>query len=206
MPLPAPASRRHLHTRRTEFRGYLRDDGLWDIEGQLHDTKTYGFQSNDRGEVTPGTPIHGMTVRLTLDEGMTIVAAQVAMDDTPYGECTRAAPPVQGLVGRTVGKGWRKTINEVLGGVQGCTHMRELLFNMATAAYQTMWPWREHERRRQDLPRAQPGVPPPHIGQCMTWAVDSPVTQRVEPMFYRPRSADGTAPASATAATEAQNA
>jgi hypothetical protein len=65
--------------------------------------------------------------------------------------------------------------------------MRELLFNMATAAYQTMWPWREHERRREGRPRAHPEVAPPHIGQCMTWAADSPVTQRVEPMFYRPR-------------------
>lgn len=187
MPLPDPAPRRHLHTRATEFRGYLREDGLWDIEGQLRDIKSYGFISSDRGEMPPGTPIHGMTVRLTLDEGMTIVAANVAMDDTPYGECRLAAPPVQGLVGRTIGKGWRKTINEVIGGTQGCTHMRELLFNMATAAYQTMWPWREHERRREGRPRAHPDVAPPHIGQCMTWAADSPVTQRVEPMFYRPR-------------------
>ena len=110
--------------------------------------------------------------------------------------CVQAAPPVQGLVGRSVGRGWRKTINEVLGGVQGCTHMRELLFNMATAAYQTMWPWRETERRRLGQDRAQPLEPPPHIGQCMTWAVDSPVTARIEPMFYRPRK-----PASETASS-----
>ena len=187
MPLSAAAPRQHLHTRRTEFHGFLREDGLWDIEGTLTDAKTYAYQSSERGDVPAGTPVHGIKVRMTLDEQMRIVAIEAAMDHTPYGECVQAGPPVQGLVGRSVGRGWRKTINEVLGGVQGCTHMRELLFNMATAAYQTMWPWRETERRRLGQDRAQPLEPPPHIGQCMTWAVDSPVTARIEPMFYRPR-------------------
>ena len=33
MPLSEPtAPRKHLHTRNGECRGYLRDDGLWEIE------------------------------------------------------------------------------------------------------------------------------------------------------------------------------
>ena len=33
--LPAAASRRHIHTRRVTSQGFLRDDGLWDIDGEL---------------------------------------------------------------------------------------------------------------------------------------------------------------------------
>ncbi len=40
MPLPPVAPREHLHTREIEWRGYRREDELWDIEGRLVDTKT----------------------------------------------------------------------------------------------------------------------------------------------------------------------
>ena len=70
MPLPEPAPREHLHTRQIECRGYRRDDGLWDIEGTLVDTKTYGFFSHARGDVEPGQPVHNMSIRLTIDDDL----------------------------------------------------------------------------------------------------------------------------------------
>lgn len=194
MPLPSPQPRRHLHTRRTEFQGFLREDGLWDIEGHLSDTKTYGFLSSERGDLPPGEPIHGMWVRLTVDEDMRIVQAVARMDHTPYGHCVSAEPSLNGLVGETLGPGWRKTIARVMGGEAGCTHLRELLFATATAAYQTIWPWREHERLQRGQERADADRPPPHLGQCITWAWNSPVTQRREPGFYRADAPDGTPP------------
>lgn len=33
--------RRLIHQRHVECRGYLRPDGLWDIEGRLEDVKTH---------------------------------------------------------------------------------------------------------------------------------------------------------------------
>ena len=44
MPLPPPAPRAPQHTRTTVFNGYRRDDGLWDIEGELRDTKSVPFE------------------------------------------------------------------------------------------------------------------------------------------------------------------
>ena len=43
MPLTEPAARELLHTRVIDMRGYIRDDGLWDIEGHLTDNKSYGY-------------------------------------------------------------------------------------------------------------------------------------------------------------------
>ena len=39
--LAAPVPRTHVHTRDVQYRGYRREDGLWDIEAELTDTKTY---------------------------------------------------------------------------------------------------------------------------------------------------------------------
>lgn len=183
MPLPAPAPRRHLHTRDVSYTGFLREDGLWDIEGRMADTKTYDIHMSERGDMPPGTPVHGMSVRVTIDDAMKIHAIAAAMDHTPFSECLRGEDPMQGMVGQSMGPGWRHTIERVLGGVQGCTHLRELLFNLATAAYQTVFPYREQEQRAcgaASTPRAEP---PYHLGRCIAWRFDGPVVERHYPQF-----------------------
>ena len=58
MPLPPPVERKHLHTRTFQFSGYRRGDGLWDIDGHMTDTKTYGFKNEFRGEIGPDEALH----------------------------------------------------------------------------------------------------------------------------------------------------
>ena len=56
MPLSNPAPRKPMHTRTVECRGYLRDDGRWDIEGHLIDTKPFDIPNEDRGgEIPPAS-------------------------------------------------------------------------------------------------------------------------------------------------------
>lgn len=184
MPLPEPAPRRHLHTRAVSYRGFLREDGLWDIEGELSDTKTYGFQRSDGTDMPPGRPIHHMSIRVTVDESMTIRAIAVAMDHTPFGECLQGEDPMQRMVGARLGPGWRQSIEKALGGVRGCTHLRELLFNMATAAYQTIFPWRERERRLAGQASEAVTEPPYHLGRCIAWDPNGAVTARYYPQFF----------------------
>jgi hypothetical protein len=183
MPLPEPAPRRHLHTRAVTYNGFLRDDGLWDIEGSMSDVKTYGFERSDGSDMPAGAPIHGMHIRLTVDEDMTIRAIATSMDHTPFGECQQGVDPMQRMVGARLGPGWRQAIEKALGGVRGCTHLRELLFNMATAAYQTVFPWRERERRLAGVAPAQNAQPPYHLGRCIAWDVDGAVALRYYPQF-----------------------
>ena len=183
MPLPAPAPRTHLHTRAVVFRGYHREDGLWDIEAEMSDAKTYGFERHERGPMAPGEPIHGMAIRATVDDHMTIRQIASSMDHTPFGECQQGRDPMQQMVGVTMGPGWRQAIERALGGIQGCTHLRELLFNMATAAYQTIPAYRERLRREAGLPETESEHPPYHLGKCLAWDFDGPVVQRHHPRF-----------------------
>jgi Protein of unknown function (DUF2889) len=181
--LPEPAPRRPLHTRRVTCRGHLREDGLWDIDGELIDTKTFAYRSPDNHDRQPGEAAHRMVIRLTVDDTMIVRAAVAAMPATPFAECQGAASPMQGLIGATVGPGWRKAIDAAMGGTLGCTHLRELLAAMATVAYQTIPHYREHERRLGGARSPWGDQPRPHMGKCLAWDFNGPVIARVAPQF-----------------------
>lgn len=185
--LPAPTPRRPIHTRRISFEGFLRDDGLWDIDCQLSDTKANDIVMRERGVLPAGEPVHLLQVRLTVDDRFTIQAVQTGVVNVPFQEChVPADAPMQKLVGLTMGPGWRKMIEGAIGGVGGCTHLRELVFNAATAAFQMIPHHRATESGRKDDTPVD-GKPPFYMGQCMTWAFDGPVVQRLAPVFFRPK-------------------
>ena len=177
MPLPPPAPRTPQHTRTTVFNGYRRDDGLWDIEGELRDTKSVPFEIPGDGVWQPGEAIHGLKIRVTIDTAFTVRDIAVAMDDVPHPECPQAQAPMHRMIGTTMGPGWRKAIETHLGGIQGCAHLRELLFNMATAAYQTL---------PDEAEPADPARAPHHLGKCLAWDFAGPVVARHHPMFFSP--------------------
>jgi Protein of unknown function (DUF2889) len=179
MPLSPPAPREAIHTRRVEVRGYRRADGLWDIEGHLADTKTYPFRNKDRGEVKAGEPVHDMWLRLTIDDEMTVQAVEAATEASPYAVCGAITPNFQRLVGLRIGPGLRGKVKDRLGGTEGCTHLVELIWPIATAAYQTILPLKESERRAGA--RKRPAI----LDTCHALASDGEVVKTHWPEFYR---------------------
>ena len=196
MPLSPPQERELLHCRDIVLRGYQRADGLYDIEAQLTDTKSYGFASRDRGYVEAGEPIHGMWLRLTIDETRTIVSCEAASDYTPYTICPTAAPNFARLAGLQIKPGFLKEAGMRVGGAVGCTHLRELLQQIATTAYQTIDParaMREAEAAGENRPgsdkvdervTAKMGGAPAILNTCIAYGTDSPVVQRRWPDLY----------------------
>lgn len=186
MPLSEPAPRAHLHTRTVECRGYRREDGLWDIEGHLVDTKTYPFDSNARGPMPPGTPVHDMWIRLTMDDELVVRGVEAVTDASPFPVCPEITPNFQRLVGLSIKSGWTQQVRNLLGGTQGCTHLVELLGPVATTAFQTIFSWRERQRRAQTAAGAPAGPQrrPPHLDTCHALASDGPEVARVWPAFY----------------------
>jgi hypothetical protein len=90
------------------------------------------------------------------------------------------------FVGMTMGSGWRQTIEKTIGGLQGCTHLRELLFNIATAAFQTIPHHREMQRVARGEPMHDAHTPPFFVDRCMTWDASGPVVARLMPQFAKP--------------------
>ena len=177
MPLSDPAPRELLHLRDIELRGYRRADGLFDIEARLTDTKTYAFANQDRGEIRPGMPLHGMLARMTVDADMVIQHFEAATEYAPFALCVQAAPNFAALAGLTIGRGFLRAANERVGGIKGCTHLRELLAQMATVALQTMVVVRS---KRKVSPEARPAV----LDTCLAYEDGGAVARRTWPELY----------------------
>ena len=137
--LPPATKRQPVHTRRIECQGYLRDDDLWDIEAHLIDTKSYTFQNQHRGDIAPGEPLHDMWIRMTIDDQRVIHDLVAVTDASPYAGCPDITPNFKVLIGEQIGPGWTAKVKRLLGGVQGCTHLVELLSPLATTAFQTLY-------------------------------------------------------------------
>ena len=166
MPLPSPQARQPLHLRRIEVRGYQRDDGLIDIEARIIDTKSQPFHQESRGRMLPvGGHLHDMSMRLTLDDAFTVREAIAVSDATPHTMCPAAADSIAQLCGLTIGAGWNRAVRERLGGARGCTHLTELLAQMATVAFQAVFA--EHKAR---APKLDANGRPVKIDSCYAYA------------------------------------
>lgn len=124
------------HTRAITVEAYARDDGLWDLEAHITDIKTRDVQLMS-GQRLAGQPWHDLWLRITIDTQLLIVAAEAASDSVPYpGHCQTITPQYQSLVGVSLVHGFRKQLQQRLGGVLGCTHLTELAQVLPTAAIQ----------------------------------------------------------------------
>ncbi len=139
MPLPPTSvARERIHTRRIEIEGFLREDGMLDLDASLVDVKDRDFPLAS-GLRPAGVPVHLMRVRLTLDRELNIVDAFACSDFVPYpSHCDTIGPAYGALVGLNLVRGFRRTVMEMFGEVRGCSHLTELLHSMPTAAIQTL--------------------------------------------------------------------
>lgn len=198
MPLSPPVEREHIHTRTVTCTGHRRADGLWDIEGHITDVKTYGFDSDWRGRVEPGTPVHDMWIRLTMTDDLQIVAVEAVTDASPFRICPDITPNFQRLVGLKIRPGFTGQVRDRLGGTEGCTHLVELLQPVATTAFQTIFPYlnrkkREAEKGGDGRPAAPmpEGRRPPLLDTCHAFASDGPVVAQYWPDYAKPKAPAG---------------
>jgi hypothetical protein len=179
--LSEPRPRERFHTRTLEINGYRRDDALWDIEGHLTDVKPAAIDAGD-GERQPGEPIHEMWLRLTIDEDMLVHQAEAVTDHSPFRICPEAAPNFAKLAGIRIGPGWTRAVRQRVGGVHGCTHLVEMLGQMATAAMQTLWSARMAKRKVSS--DGKPVPPSGLLNSCHAYNTVGPVVRELYPAHY----------------------
>ena len=191
MPLSPPSAQRTpQHLRHVHYRSFLRADGLWDIEGELLDTKAVDTpHPTGPGVRKAGEPIHHMHIRATIDTQLVVHAIEASLQAHPVQGCPGALQAMQRMVGCSMARGWRRSIDTHLAGMAGCTHLRELLSNMATAAFQS-------------IPQAfasAPGQPPAFLGRCTGWDWSGPGVATHFPQFIHWEGAAPAAPGTARA-------
>lgn len=188
-PLTLPTvPRERLHCRAVTYDCFKREDGLFDIEAHLVDTKDHDFALLT-GVRPAGIPVHDMWARVTIDAGFTIVDIEVVTDSMPYpGACDRIAPEYRKLLGANLVSGFRRHLHDLLGGVKGCTHVTEMLSNLPTAAIQMF-----AGLRREDEGQGKPF----QLDRCHVLETTSDTVRRYYPRWHK--EAPPTAPAVAPA-------
>jgi hypothetical protein len=186
MALPSAAPERQLkHRRSIEVNIYARDNGLWEVDAVIRDTKTYATPLAG-GLRQAGEPIHDMLLRVVVDERLNIVEAGSETRAMPYqGHCNDLGDVYQRLVGLNLLQGFRREVNQRLGGVVACTHLTELTQVLPTAVVQAFAG--SVLDTRED---SESGKEPFQIHRCHALRRDGPVVQTFYPRWHRPAVSD----------------
>ena len=113
------------HNRTIEGMGYKREDGLWDIEVFLIDSKTFSFKNMHKGYISAGEPLHDMAIRLTLNDDRQIIDLEAVIGSGPYNACPQAVINCEKLTGELVVSVFHRKVLKILGPEKGCRHITD---------------------------------------------------------------------------------
>lgn len=188
MPLSSPAPRKPFHIRSINCQGYQREDGLWEVEGHLKDTRGFDVNTPWRGLIPQGEPVHDMWMRITFSEDRIIQAVEVVTDVAPYPDsCPHGVASYQNLVGLNIGAGFAKRARERVGARTSCTHQTELLRVLGSVAIQTLGVNYTHVNKSLGNATAMygdRGARPAILESCHSYATDNPIVNELWPAFY----------------------
>lgn len=173
-----PEARTPLHTRTIRVDGYGCADGQIEVEAFLTDVKHYDVPQHDGSTLRAGDPMHDMHVTMRVDDHGTITAFEARTRVGPHALCQVGAANFGRLVGLSIKRGFLKAAAERVGGTEGCTHLRELLQQMATVAFQSQ---RESRVKAYDQ---DPQRRPPLIDSCAAWAAAGDWVRVRFPQFH----------------------
>ena len=182
--LPDVAPRKLKHRRTFCYEVYEREDGLWDIDAQMLDHKSSDITVAN--QVRPvGEPLHDMVLRITLDQTLTIVAAQAMTLNAPYmTQCPSINPDYAQLVGLNVLRGFRKAVKDLFAQTAGCTHITELANTLPTVAIQGVGTELAQRRRLKNAEVGETGEKPFQLDQCHALSSDGEVARIYYPKWY----------------------
>ncbi len=184
MPLPVSENREHIHTRTITMQAFRRVDGLMDVEGHLTDVKPFEHQMMD-GLRRAGEPVHDLWLRISLDDNFVVMEVEACMDRGAHDLCPGAEPNFARLIGLQIGPGWNKKIKAAMSPGLGCTHIIEMLAQMATTAMQASWSRKPGEQL--DMPPAKERqMEPRMLNACFPYRQSSPWVKEHFPNAYIP--------------------
>ncbi len=185
MALPSAAPERQLkHRRSIEVNIFSRGNGLWEVDAAITDVKTHDFPLAG-GMRRAGEPIHDMLLRIVIDDRLNILEAGSETRAMPYeGHCGNFGDDLgdvyQRLAGLNLLKGFRREVNQRLGGVVGCTHLTELTQVLPTAVVQA-FAGDVIDTREDSGSNTQPF----QIDRCHALRQDGPVVRMFYPRWHR---------------------
>jgi hypothetical protein len=193
------SERERVHTRRIVCEAYRRQDGLWEIEATVVDEKGEDMPFRSRPMVRPGEALHDMTIALLIGDDAVIRDVGTRMRAVPWGACPESLAAYRRLIGLQIGAGFMRAVRERVGGVEGCTHLTDLIVQIGNTYTQASWPTliarqfaAEPDPRKWSDRRAVG-----FVGACKAWRADGPTVRQEYPELAEdaaPASDDGQQP------------
>lgn len=178
-------TREEIHHRQIDMRGYRRSDGLFEVTACLTDRKPVDFTPpGDARMIAAHAPIHDLGVTLVFDGDMIVRAVSTFIKSHPYAQCPGGGDSLQALVGLRIGAGWNSEVRKRLPSCDTCTHLKEILTPLATAAYQTMVGFRPSSLNEYDS-----NGKPVKIDSCYAYGASRDLVKRLWPEHHRPEAA-----------------
>lgn len=153
------------------------------IEGRLTDRRN---RENYllTGEKLPAGDIHDMIVRLLVDtESLTIEDVEVELVTVPRHECLELRDSLSGIKGVRIWKGFTGKIRSLLGGVNSCSHLKELVEAMGPAAIQGVFSLKAGNRAElsalMDDRQIRRTLAQSMVNTCYVWRESGPEYKRV---------------------------
>jgi hypothetical protein len=135
-----PISGHPLHTRSLTIGVRLREDGRWQVRGDIIDLRKCSFVPM-LTDIQPAGIIHNMSIELVLDpatsriDSLQVDQPVVAIErsKTSRGECCRdPAPRLKALEGESLDGEFARRLGSAFGGPRGCSHLLTLFQLMAS--------------------------------------------------------------------------
>lgn len=153
------------------------------VEGRLIDQR---FRENFylTGEKRPAGEFHNMIVRFLVDTSRLIIEdVEVELVKVPRQECSELYDSLSVIKGVRISKGFTQKIKSLLGGIQSCAHLRELVEVMGPAAIQGVFCIvAENESALQTLignPQMRRHIADSVVNSCHVWREDGPQLKKM---------------------------
>lgn len=173
-----------VHTRQITCDVYQRGDGAYEVEANMFDRKTAQAVLPFR-TVAPNEKFHDMHLALTVSPDLVIEHVEARSEAAPTPFCKEINAAYAGLRGVRIGPGFKARVKELVGGVNGCTHLTDMLGPIATTVIQASFARMQTAQRLREIENQAVVVRPWVIDTCYAYRSDGEAARLVWPVAKR---------------------
>lgn len=128
-----------VFSRNIEINCYKIDEDSIKIEGIIQDVRHCQYYLVTGEKKEPGI-LHKMVVTMIVKGSqLEIKDIRAEIKNAPRELCNDSLKNIKKIIGLKIEKGFISTIKKIFGGINGCTHVTNLIISMAPAAIQGYW-------------------------------------------------------------------
>ena len=185
-----------INNRKIDIMGYADELGeYFEIHGEIRDLRQYDSFNTMRGNIPFGEPLHYMQVMMRANRDKEILDITAKTHHAPFTRCcVGAADQYHILIGLKIAPGFKQKMRELLPANLQCTHISELLPQMATVLFQTIHAYDQKFKAHipnsngtnsNEIKKSDEKLAKYMLNSCHAFHENSDVVKTLMPAFYK---------------------